>query len=316
MKQKYPKPRMNSEYSRLYQPISKAEYEKLEQELLSQSEKVFIKTWNCNILCDFEKYEICQKYGLPYEVSRLYARNTIEALLWLCKNQLERRDLIVEMQRYLIGKRYLYERILGSHDVAVFRASNSARGRLKKTEPKYDDCAGKTRERLGKEYNLVPTTIWKYSLFAEAIDAIYEISEEFAHNILSGRIKISQENLIAISKMTERDIRNMAVYLLHEKPDFSTYTDSREFMKKINPRERKESATGKTTSIKDMPAYDPDAESASLALTIPSWISSIKRARNVSDMDKVSASAKGRLRNELEKLWDVIIETSDMLKEE
>ncbi len=316
MEQNFPKPRVNPEYRRMYQPITKEEYEALEQELLSRKDTVTIKTWSTNILYDFEKFEICQKHHIPYRVSLLYARNTIEALLWLCKNQLERKDLIPEMNRYLIGKRYLFERILGSHDVAAFRASNSARDRPKKTEPKYDDCAGKTRERLGKEYNLVPVTIWKYSLFAEAVDTIYEISEDLAQNILNGSIKISQENLISISKMSEEEIRNMAEYILREKADFSTYTGSRKFMEKIKPEAEKEAVTEKTMSIKDMPAYDPDAEAASLILTIPSWISSIQRAINASDMNKVSIKAKGRLKDELEKLWDVIFETLDVLKEE
>lgn len=316
MEQKVPKPRVNPEYRRMYQPITKEEYEALEQELLTRNNTVIIKTWNANILYDFEKFEICQKHHIPYRVSPLYARNTIEALLWLCKNQLERKDLIPEMNRYLIGKRYLFERILGSHDAAAFRASNSARGIPKKTEPKYDDCAGKTRERLGKEYNLVPATIWKYSLFAEAVDTIYEISEDLAQNILNGSIKISQENLISISKISEKEIRNMADYILREKADFSTYTGSRKLMEKIKPEVKKEAVTEKTMSIKDMPTYDPDAEAASLMLTIPSWISSIQRAINASDMNKVSIKAKDKLRDELEKLWNVIFETLDVLKEE
>lgn len=316
MEQKVPKPRINPEYRRMYQPITQAEYEALERELLTRKDTVLIKVWSNNILYDFEKFEICQKHRIPYKVSRLYARNTIEALLWLCKNQLQRKDLLLEMNRYLIGKRYLFERILGSHDVAAFRGSNVVRGRPKKTAPKYDDCAGKTRERLGKEYNLVPMTIWKYSLFAEAIDIIYDISEELAQSILSENIKISQDNLISISKMPEKEIQNMANYLLNKKNDFSTYTSSRKFMEKIKLEPEKEIASEKIISIKDMPAYDPDAEFASLILTIPSWMSSINRAIKASDINKVSAGSKGRLKVELEKLCDVIFETMDILKEE
>lgn len=316
MEQKVPKPRVNPEYRRMYQPITKSEYEALEQELLSRNDTVLIKVWSNNILYDFEKFEICQKHHIPYKVSRLYARNTIEALLWLSKNQLERTDLLPEMNRYLIGKRYLFERILGSHDVAAFRGSNTVRGRPKKAAPKYDDCAGKTRERLGKEYNLVPMTIWKYSLFAEAVDIIYESSEDLAQNVLSGNIKISQDNLISISKLSEKEIQNMAKYLLSEKNDFSTYTSSRKLMEKIKLEPEKNVVVEKTVSIKDMPAYDPDAEFASLILTIPSWMSSIKRAINASDITKVSVSSKDRLRNELEKLWDVVFEAMDILKEE
>jgi hypothetical protein len=87
-------------------------------------------------------------------------------------------------------------------------------------------------------------------------------------------------------------------------------------MEKVKPEPEKEVIVEKTVSIKDMPAYDPDAEFASLTLTIPSWISSIKRAINASDINKVSMKSKDRLRIELEKLCDVIFEVFDVLKEE
>lgn len=54
--------------------------------------------------------------------------------------------------------------------------------------------------------------------------------------------------------------------------------------------------------IKDMPTYDPDGEVCSLALTIPSWISSIDRTQSVSDFEKVSESAGAKLIYELDHL--------------
>lgn len=316
MEQKVPKPRINPEYRRMYQPISETDYAALEKELLSQNVTVVIKVWSNNILYDFEKYEICQKHHIPYKTSRLYARNTIEALLWLCKAQLERTDLALEMRKYLIGKRFLYEKMLGAHILSIRRAANSSKEKPKMNEPRYEYCAMKTRERLAEEYNVVHMTIWKYGIYAEALDAIYDISEVLATSIMQGRIKISQENVVAISKLPEKEIQNMANHLLYENADLSTYTSSRKVMEKVKPEPEKEVIVEKTVSIKDMPAYDPDAEFASLTLTIPSWISSIKRAINASDINKVSMKSKDRLRIELEKLCDVIFEVFDVLKEE
>lgn len=316
MEQKVPKPRINSEYRRMHQPITKEAYEALEQELSTRKDTVLIKVWSNNILYDFEKFEICQKYHIPYKSSRLYTRNTIEALLWLCKKQLEREDLTLEMRKYLIGKRFLYEKMLGAQILSIRRAANSSKDKPKMSKPRYEYCTMKTREHLAKEYNVVHMTIWKYGIFAEALDSIYDISEILASAIMQGRIKISQDNVIAISKMSEKEIHNITNHLLHEKADFSTYTSSRKLMETIKPEPEKEVVTEKTASIKDMPAYDPDAEFTSLILTIPSWISSIRRAINASDINKVSAKSKDRLKTEFEKLWDVIFEALDILKEE
>ncbi len=48
-----------------------------------------------------------------------------------------------------------------------------------------------------------------------------------------------------------------------------------------------------------MPRYDPDAEVASLTLTIPTWVSSIRRVNNSADFTAVSAEAKHAVRKEL-----------------
>ena len=48
-----------------------------------------------------------------------------------------------------------------------------------------------------------------------------------------------------------------------------------------------------------MPAYDPDAEITGLALTIPSWISSIERVRDKADFTTTSEKARSNLLSSL-----------------
>ena len=69
---KNPKLRCNSEYRRLYQPMTVQEYEKLESELKnSKNTTVEIKTWVNIVLFDYEKLEICKKHNIPHVGSRL-----------------------------------------------------------------------------------------------------------------------------------------------------------------------------------------------------------------------------------------------------
>ena len=51
-----------------------------------------------------------------------------------------------------------------------------------------------------------------------------------------------------------------------------------------------------------MPAFDPDAYVSSLALTIPSWISSIKRTAANSNVSELSLKARYDLVNALDDL--------------
>lgn len=302
-----PKLRYSLEYRQLYQPMSQQEYSTLEKELKHSKEIVSIKTWRNIVLFDYEKYEICKKYNIKYIISRVHTRNSEEALLWLCKNQLKRMDLTSEMRKYLIGKRYLYERMLCSH--------NAGR-KLQSKEESYGNCLSIILEQLSREYNVANSTLWKYGVFAEALDIIYNINAELAIAVKNGTIKLSQENTVAISKLPENEILNVAESLLNKKHGDISFADSQQLVSKMFPKKTNEMLSQKQGSIKDMPKYDPDAEVASLILTIPSWISFMKRVYNVSDMTCVSKNSKVKLRDELDRLITSIQEMMTILKEE
>ena len=69
-------------------------------------------------------------------------------------------------------------------------------------------------------------------------------------------------------------------------------------------------------SVKDMPAFDPDAEVATLTLTIPSWRTSIDRVRTNANMQQVSSKAKASLCKELDTLRHTIEDLYRMIREE
>ena len=54
-----------------------------------------------------------------------------------------------------------------------------------------------------------------------------------------------------------------------------------------------------TDNIKKMPKFDPDASITELYLTIPSWISSIRRTRDNTDFSIITDNAKGKLTHEI-----------------
>ena len=76
------------------------------------------------------------------------------------------------------------------------------------------------------------------------------------------------------------------------------------------PMLRKESSVS-IPSIRNLPQFDPDAEIASLTLTIPSWNSSIERVLKVSDFKIASDTAKYKLKYQL---MCLISTTNNILK--
>ena len=68
-------------------------------------------------------------------------------------------------------------------------------------------------------------------------------------------------------------------------------------------------------TVKDMPAFDPDAYVSSLTLTIPSWISSIKRTAANSDIKTLSVKARYDLVKVLNDLISISTTIKNILEE-
>lgn len=237
-------------------------------------------------------------------ISHIQLESIEEAVSWVCKNQLLRKDLPERLRPYLIGKRFLAEKALGAHEAA--KARRSAFPGMTTTvivdNSPYDATATKTCERLGLEYHISFVTVRKYGIFASILDSIRAKEPVLAEKILDGKIKISYEHLVEISQLTPMEFTRMTRYFLNTTDHRPTYTKFRATLENSRKKEAVLVTPPLTGTIKDMPTYDPDGEVCSLALTIPSWISSIDRTQSVSDFDKVSESAGAKLIYELDRL--------------
>ena len=66
-----------------------------------------IITRNGYILDGHTRYRILKKHGfIKFEVEEIQLANKYEALAWICKNQLGRRNLSPERKKFLLGKEY------------------------------------------------------------------------------------------------------------------------------------------------------------------------------------------------------------------
>ena len=66
-----------------------------------------------------------------------------------------------------------------------------------------------------------------------------------------------------------------------------------------------------TVGIKDMPAFDPEMELKGLALTIPTWMNAMERARSKTDMTLVS----DLLKKQLAQILDQFRQQTDQMME-
>lgn len=65
--------------------------------------------------------------------------------------------------------------------------------------------------------------------------------------------------------------------------------------------------------IKEMPVFDPDMEFRGLALTIPTWMNAIARARAKTKVELVSEATKLQLTSMMRRLEDQIEQTLEVM---
>lgn len=85
--------KVNPVYKYHVSPLSPDVYDNLESSIKANGCLVPIVVWDGTIVDGHNRYEICQKYGIPFEVKEEHFNSEREALLWITAQQLTRRNL-------------------------------------------------------------------------------------------------------------------------------------------------------------------------------------------------------------------------------
>ena len=98
--------RIDPELNEVLPKLSDADYKALEQSLLTDGFKgAPIMVWGDIIVDGHNRYEICNKHNIPYEVKEIEFENKEEAIIWMVRQQLGRRTL-TPLQRISIVEKY------------------------------------------------------------------------------------------------------------------------------------------------------------------------------------------------------------------
>ena len=81
--------RIDPELNEVLPKLSEADYKALEQSLLTEGFKgAPIMVWGDIIVDGHNRYEICNKHNIPYEVKEIEFENKEEAIIWMVRQQL------------------------------------------------------------------------------------------------------------------------------------------------------------------------------------------------------------------------------------
>ena len=300
---------IDKEFKALIQPLPATEYEQLEKNIISDGCRNPIITWNGVIIDGHNRYDICHRNNIAFETLEKSFECREDVIAWICANQLGRRNIAEETRKFLIGVQYENEKIVAKH--------RNPKGKNQYTTEREGrrQCSGKehnhtTAIRIASENNISEGTVQKYASYARAIASIQNMAPDIAKNILAGRYKLSHESVIELSKLTPREFRETSRMIEAAQQTSRGYIvkPTRTYAVMSQPSPEKH-------SIKDLPAFDPDAELTGITLTVPSWVSSMERICNVVDFSIVSDSAKKKMIEALDLLQEKTIYMKRVLRE-
>ena len=241
-------------------PLTEDEFSLLEENILSDG-AVFspLIVWDGTILDGHNRYEIIQKHPeLTYAVHKLSFANRYEALSWICKNQLGRRNLTPQQKKYLIGQRYEAEKQADAFHGNQHTLSDES-GADKKCP--HQNSRHVTQSRIAKETNTSASYVREAGTFAKGVDAAEEALPGIKQEILTGTIKPTASAVAAVAKAAPEERPQLAATL------------------------KKPRGSGKSASEKPQPVYHKSAPASPRRSTL-------KQIREISaEMERPKAPA-------------------------
>lgn len=210
--------RIDPEFESRIPPLSDDEFQQLEENILADGVIISpIIVWGEVIIDGHNRFRIVEKHPhIEYSTCERNFNDRHEALAWICKNQLGRRNLTFQQKKYLIGKQYESEK--ASHG-GKRNLSHDENGRFT-TSPQVGNLWSdtKTCERIANENGISKNSVLRAGAFSRAVDIADEIDPGIRSEILAGKIKPTQNDVEALTK-AEPEERPALVEDLRKPPE-------------------------------------------------------------------------------------------------
>lgn len=224
---------IDPEFRDLIPPLTGEEYQALEKSLIENgfNPAFRIIVWkDQNIVIDgHNRLGICQRNNIPYEIIEQEFASRYDAMAWIIDNQLARRNINAITRNDLIGRRYSVEK-------------NISAGRPKGSKecPQNEDIK-RTGHKIADQLNIGHATVERAEKLSKAIDIITANTGISRADILSGRIRATQDDIKAFAELDAQSQKKIIEdYVTKENYDIKTamnFYDTAETERRIREAE-------------------------------------------------------------------------------
>ena len=205
--------KIDPEFQGKIPPLTFEELNQLEANILRDGRIINpIIVWQGLIVDGHNRYTIAKKHPeIPFTVHEKEFSSRYEAIIWICKNQLGRRNLTPEQKKYLIGKQYDAEKCSNGGDRKSAVAKSGCQiGNL--------IPASKTCQKVAKENGVGMRTVFRAEEFAKGVDAAEEAVPGTRQKVLSGEVKPTAAEIASVARAPPEERPALVAEICKPKP--------------------------------------------------------------------------------------------------
>lgn len=178
--------RIDPELNEVLPKLSDADYKALEQSLLTEGYKgAPIMVWGDIIVDGHNRYEICNKHNIPYEVKSVEFASKEEAIIWMVRQQLGRRSL-TPLQRIQIVEKYRPFYKKKAKENMSLGGGDKKSGLENSTNPINVEKKIDVREKLAKDADVSTNT------YSKGVKILESGNDELINETISGQKSINK----------------------------------------------------------------------------------------------------------------------------
>ena len=195
---------IDEEFKDLLPVLDKDTYAMLEENLIQNGCRDSIVLWSDTLIDGHNRYEICNRHGIPYNTVNKDFESREEALIWIISTQVSRRNLTPMQLCHFRGLHYMADKKMLNGNQYARKKTCGQNDHLNNDRP------GSTANRLAEKYSVSPKTIRRDAKVAAAIETIGEVSRPAKKMILSGEAGIDKYKLGDLSEKPKEEIKVVA----------------------------------------------------------------------------------------------------------
>ena len=230
--------KIDPEFQSKIPPLTAEERSQLEANILEEGRLLNpLIVWKGIIVDGHNRFEILKEHPeIEYTVLEKEFAGREEAIVWICKNQLGRRNLTPEQRRYLVGKQYEAEKKAG------YNRGNQY------TSPDKSGCSQignsqnqRTCDRIAQENGVSKNTVLRSENFAKGVDIAEEAVPGTREKILSGKVKPTAAELASVSRAAPEERPGLVAEICRPRQEKQAAREKQAAQEKMDAQETKPS---------------------------------------------------------------------------